>query len=276
MNNPQSSLAYPRWPTIVELKSTQIFWYHAALFNFVLMVFCLVVGLFDDRTLNGISVWSKPVKFGLSIGVYFLTLTWFATFLDSKTLRSTSGKWLVGIPLIAGITEVVYIAIMASLGEASHFNLSSSFTSIMYIIMGIGAASMVLVLPWMAYLMAKQNPMSNPLISAIVIGLCLTCLLGGGFGNYLSSNGGHWVNTAPTDANGVWLFNWAMDGGDLRVAHFFGMHAMHAFPIFVVLLPQHWSPRFKLKTLIFFIVAYVMFSAHTFFQAINGQPFLMG
>ena len=276
MNNPQSSLAYLRWPTILELKSTQIFWYRAALFNFALMVFCLVVGLFDDRTLNGISVWSKPVKFGLSIGVYFLTLTWFATFLDSKTLRSTSGKWLVGIPLIAGITEVVYIAIMASLGEASHFNLSSNFTSIMYSIMGIGAASMVLVLPWMAYLIAKQNSTSNPLILAIVIGLCLTCLLGGGFGNYLSSNGGHWVNSAPTDANGVWLFNWAMDGGDLRVAHFFGMHAMHAFPIFVVLLPQHWSPRFKLKILIVFIVAYVLFSAHTFFQAVNGQPFLIG
>ena len=276
MNNPQSSLAYLRWPTIVELKSTQIFWYRAALFNFALMVFCLVAGLFDDRTLNGISVWSKPVKFGLSIGVYFLTLTWFATFLDSKTLRSTSGKWLVGIPLIAGITEVVYIAIMASLGEASHFNLSSNFTSIMYSIMGIGAASMVLVLPWMAYLIAKQNPLSNPLILAIVIGLCLTCLLGGSFGNYLSSNGGHWVNAAPTDANGVWLFNWVMDGGDLRVAHFFGMHAMHAFPIFVVLLPQHWSPRFKLKILIVFIVAYVLFSAHTFFQAVNGQPFLIG
>ena len=276
MNNPQSFRAYHRWPTIVELKSTQIFWYRAALFNFALMVFCLVVGLFDDRTLNGISVWSKPVKFGLSIGVYFLTLTWFATFLDSKTLRSTSGKWLVRIPLVAGITEVVYIAIMASLGEASHFNLSSNFTSIMYIIMGIGAASMVLVLPWMAYLIAKQNPMSNPLILAIVIGLCLTCLLGGGFGNYLSSNGGHWVNSAPTDANGVWLFNWAMDGGDLRVAHFFGMHAMHAFPIFVVLLPQHWSPRFKLKILIVFIVAYALFSAHTFFQAVNGQPFLIG
>ena len=276
MNNPQSSLAYPRWPTMVELKSTQVFWYRAALFNFALMVFCLVVGLFDDRTLNGISVWSKPVKFGLSIGVYFLTLTWFATFLDSKTLRSTSGKWLVGIPLIAGITEVVYIAIMASFGEASHFNLSSNFTSIMYIIMGIGAASMVLVLPWMAYLIAKQNSMSNPLILAIVIGLCLTCLLGGGFGNYLSSNGGHWVSAPPTDANGVWLFNWAMDGGDLRVAHFFGMHAMHAFPIFVVLLPQHWSPRFKLKILIAFIVAYALFSAHTFFQAVNGQPFLIG
>jgi hypothetical protein len=54
------------------------------------------------------------------------------------------------------------------------------------------------------------------------------------------------------------------------------MHAMHAFPIFVVLLPQHWSQRFKLKILIIFIVAYAMFSAHTFFQAVNGQPFLMG
>lgn len=54
MNNLQSPLVCPRWPTIVELKSTQIFWYRAALFNFALMVFCLVAGLFDDRTLNEI------------------------------------------------------------------------------------------------------------------------------------------------------------------------------------------------------------------------------
>ena len=276
MNNPQSSLAYPRWPTILELKSTQSLWYRAAMFNFALMVFCLVLGLFDDRTLNGISVWSKPTKFGLSTGIYFLTLVWFATFLDARTLRGTGGKWLVGISSIAGIFEVVYIAIMASLGEASHFNFSSIFTIIMYIFMGVGAVSMVVILPWMAYLIAKQNSMANALVFAIVIGLCLTCLLGGGFGIYLSGNVGHWVNAAPTDANGIWLFNWATDGGDLRVAHFFGIHAMHAFPIFVVLLPQHWSQKFKLKTLIFFIVGYVMFSAHTFFQAINGQPFLMG
>ena len=147
----------------------------------------------------------------------------------------------MAIPLVAGVTEMVYIAIMASLGQASHFNLSSGFTSIMYSLMGVGAAAMVLVLPWLGYLIARQNPMTNPLILAIVAGLCVTCVLGGGFGSYLGGQDGHWVNASRTDASGVWLFNWATDGGDLRVAHFFGMHAMHAFPIFALLLPKNWG-----------------------------------
>ena len=263
-------------PTLTELKDTQPLWFYAALFNFALMSLCLIAGIFDDRTFNGVSVWSKPIKFGLSVGVYFITLVWFATFLSKETLTSNAGKWLVAIPLIAGVVETIYIAVMAGLGLASHYNFSSSFTSIMYAVMGVGAWSMVLVLPWMGYLIAKQNPITHPLIFAIVIGLCVTLILGGGFGNYLSSNGDHWVNATPTDANGLWLFNWARDGGDLRVAHFFGMHAMHAFPLFALLLPRNWGEKHKLGVLSGFIICYVGLSAGTFIQAINGQPFLAG
>jgi len=262
------------WPTLTGLKDTQPLWFYAALFNFVLMAFCLIAGAFDDRTFNGVSVWSKPIKFGLSIGIYFLTLVWFASFLTKETLASSAGKCLVAIPLIAGVVEVLYIAVMAGLGLPSHFNYTSTFTTIMYSLMGLGAASMVLVLPWMAYLITRQNPISNPLIFAIVIGLCLTLILGGGFGNYLGSSNNHWVDAAPTDANGLWLFNWARDGGDLRVAHFFGMHAMQAFPLFALLLPINWNKKLKLGLLSGFIICYATFSVGTFIQAVNGQPFL--
>ena len=264
------------WPTLTELRDTQPLWFYAALFNFALMAFCVIAGVFDDRTFNGISVWSKPIKFGLSVGVYFITLIWFATFLSKETLTSAAGKCLVAIPLIAGIVETIYIAVMAGLGLASHYNYSSNFTSIMYALMGLGAWSMVLVLPWMGYLIAKHNPITNPLIFAIVIGLCVTLILGGGFGNYLSSNAGHWIDAAPTDANGLWLFNWTRDGGDLRVAHFFGMHAMHAFPLFALILPMRWGEKRKLSVLSGFIICYVSLSAGTFIQAINGQPFIAG
>jgi len=86
--------------------------------------------------------------------------------------------------------------------------------------------------------------------------------------------GGRWVSVSRTDAGGVWLFDWATDGGDLRVAHFFGMHAIHAFPIFALLLPKNWGQPTKLLLLSGFMVVYTAFSVATFIQALNGQAFL--
>ena len=257
-----------------DVKAMQPLWFYAAVLNFVIMAVCMLAGLFDERTLNGVSVWNKPMKFGLSIGVYFITLAWFSQFLRPGSLASRSGKALVWIPLIAGIGEIAYILLMAALGQASHYNFSSALTTTMYSVMGVGAASMVLILPWMAFLIARQNPLSNPLILAIVVGLVMTCVLGGGYGSYLSSHDGHWVSAARTDENGLWLFNWARDGGDLRVAHFFGMHAMHAFPLVALLLPRNWSTHTQLAILVAVMSAYTAFSAMTFMQAIAGQPFM--
>ncbi len=70
--------------------------------------------------------------------------------------------------------------------------------------------------------------------------------------------------------------DWARDGGNLRVAHFFGMHAMHAFPLFALLLPMNWGEKRKLGVLSGFIICYAGLSAGTFIQAINGQPFTAG
>ncbi|MEQ9452887.1 MAG: hypothetical protein RJQ07_14990 [Pseudomonadales bacterium] len=266
------------WPGLDQLRNLQPHWYYAGLVNFGVMVFCLLAMTVDDRTLQGVSVWAKPMKFGLSIGVYYLTLVWFSQYLRPGTLSTRAGHWLVGIPLVAGMAEISYILVMAALGQASHYNFSSSFTITMYSLMGVGAVSMVAVLPWMAYLIGRYQPLHHPLIFAIVVGLVLTCVLGGGYGMYLSGNDNHWVEATRTDANGLWLFNWARDGGDLRVAHFFGMHALHAFPLFALalnrVLPDGTRSHTQLAILIGFICAYTAFSAITFTQALQGQPFM--
>jgi len=82
------------------------------------------------------------------------------------------------------------------------------------------------------------------------------------------------VNAAATDANGILLFNWATDGGDLRVAHFFGLHAMQAVPLFALLLPKKMRNNTASALVVTFAVVYAAFSVHTFVQAIQGQPFL--
>jgi hypothetical protein len=112
------------------------------------------------------------------------------------------------------------------------------------------------------------------MVLAIVVGLGLTFVLGGGFGSYLGGQTGHLVNGATTDAHGIWLFNWSTGGGDLRVAHFFGMHAMQIIPLFTLLLPVQMSRRVTCALVVTFSAAYAGFSAHTFVQAIQGLPFI--
>ena len=92
-----------------------------------------------------------------------------------------------------------------------------------------------------------------------LFGLMAFCLLAG---------------AVETDANGIWFFNWVTDGGDLRVAHFFGMHAMQAIPLFAVLLPARIGYNVRYVLIGVFSTAYAAFCGFTFYQALQGQPFI--
>ena len=257
-----------------DLKNLQSAWFYSMVGNLALMVFCLVAQQFDERTLFDVSVWSKPFKFALSLAVYFGTLLWMWQFVPTSFRHSKAGAWLVGIPTFMGFFEMAYIAYQAALGEASHFNFTSNFHATMYSLMGFGATCMVVILGWLAIVIGRQNSMRQPLILSIVLGLVLTLVLGGGFGGYMGSAGGHWVNAPATDANSVAFFNWTRNGGDLRVAHFFGMHAMQLIPLFAMLLPQKTNNNLKLSLIVTFACAFSAFTTMTFVQAINAQPFM--
>ena len=102
----------------------------------------------------------------------------------------------------------------------------------MYSLMGAGAVAMVSICLWMGVrdpAASRHHEIRTRWRSAS--GSMLTFVLGGGFGGYLGGQTSHWVGGTQSDANGVWLMNWSRDGGDLRVAHFFGMHAMQVLPL---------------------------------------------
>jgi hypothetical protein len=249
-------------------------WFDATIDLLIFSAICLVAAGLDQRLLNGVSVWAKPFKFSLSLAIYFATLLVFIRYLSAEQRRTKSARFMVSSLLWVALLEMAYIGIQGGLGEASHYNLTTPFHSAMYSLMGAGATWLVLGLLWLGWLITKNHSLGEPMVLAIVLGLGLTFLLGGGFGSYLGGQAGHWVNGPTTDAHGIWLFNWATVGGDLRVAHFFGMHAMQAVPLFALLLPVQLSRRVACALVVVFSAAYAGFSAHTFVQAIQGQPFI--
>ena len=90
---------------------------------------------------------------------------------------------------------------------------------------------------------SDRAPRDPALKAGLVSGLVLTFALTMVFAGYMSGNGSHFVGGSGTDAGGMPVMGWARDGGDLRVAHFFGTHAMHAVPL-VGFLPDGWlEPR---------------------------------
>lgn len=244
----------------------------------LLMLACLIGMGVDERTLFGVSVWSKPFKFSLSLVVYFATLALAAMLVPAETQRGRTFFAVLTLSTSMALLEMIYITYQAALGEPSHFNFTSTFNALMYSLMGFGATVMVLVLLALAWLIGRKNRLSQPLILATVLGLIFTFVLGGGFGGYMGSQGGHWVGTAASDANGTAMFNWSTLGGDLRVAHFFGMHAMQVIPGFAILLgmvmPRKSSENTHNTLIISFTVAYVAFSTMTFIQAVQGKPFI--
>ena len=241
----------------------------------VMMAPTLFAYAIEERTLYGINVWTKPLKFEASIALYFLTLAWFWGYISPRLRQSLTARTTALAVAACGIFEIVYIAFQAGRGVASHFNTATPTEELMFALMGIGALIMTAGSLVLAILIARsKEPGLSPVFRAsVVAGLVLTFLAGTGAGIVIAENGGHWVGGVANDAGGLPIFGWARDGGDLRVAHFFGIHAMQVLPI-VALLAERVMPRRAWIALAVFTVAYTGLTIAVLLQALDGRPFL--
>ena len=247
-----------------------------ALYGLALLMLALVgaaLQIVDPRVLaSGVNVWVKPVKFLVSVGVFALTAAWFFGYIRPERRGALLPRMVVVMLIGAGSLELLWIGWQGANGLESHFNNDTPFYNMMYSLMGLFAVILIgstLPLAWEIARRPAAGTRSD-FIAAVVIGLTLTFLLGGGLGGYMSAQPGH--NVGATGGH-VPLFGWNRTGGDLRVAHFFGIHAQQAIPLLAALVAS-WGSRARWTALGLGTLAYVALTLAIFLQAVAGRPLL--
>lgn len=229
---------------------------------FILAVLFLLLSRISSVELLGVNIWYKPFKFALSIGLYAITMAWYCHYLPLFNI--TLFNWTIIILL--GF-EILYIALQAGRGQASHFNLSTPLYAILYQLMGLAAAIVTFYTAYVGILFFI-NDFSNLSIAYVwgirlgIIIFVIFSLEGGLMGARMAhSVGGEDGNT------GIPFLNWSKKYGDLRIAHFIGMHALQVLPLLANYLFKNT------KAILFISALYGLLAFFTLIQALNGKPF---
>ena len=234
------------------------------------------LALHDARTIIGVSVWDKPLKFELSIAVFLLMAGWVFTRLPAGWARTFWGRYTVWASIVPALFEIGYIIFRASRGEASHFNQTSVIAIAMYAAMGVGALTLssTALVQGIAVLRSPDPVGDSPVFrAALGWGLVLTFLLGASMGGYMSAQTGHWVGGVHNDAAGLPLLGWSTTGGDLRPPHFLGIHASQIIPVAALVIIQLFGKRAGLVTGLF-VAGYIALTEGVFVQALLGLPLI--
>ena len=219
-----------RNPALDRLRHASPLLWNVSLAFLAAFVICLALAAVDPRVLNGTGVWVKPAKFYLSLALHMLTMAFAVTLLPDAIQRRRGTSLATGTMASMAILEQVYITWRASRAEASHFNASSPLAEALYSAMGMGAALMMVATAWIGLEVLRHGP-RHALVRATGSSFILAAALTLVIGFTLGSRGSHWIGGDLTDATGLPVLGWSTTGGDLRPAHFLGLHVMQLAPL---------------------------------------------
>lgn len=243
--------------------------YRVGLFMFILAVLLVLPLCLDNRIIQGINPWIKPIKFCLSIGIYTFTIAWYLDYIKSHRgivkLISTSTA-------VALLIEILIVVFQAARGQMSHFNNSSALNQMLFGTMGaMIAITTLMVTVYLFTLLKVKSSINGPYKLSILLGIIIF-LLASWVGVVMVSNNAHSVG-APDGGPGIFFFNWSLTNGDLRVAHFIGLHALQILPLSCHFILKKAR---RIQTAYFFVILmsllYLFFFGALYLQAQAGNP----
>jgi hypothetical protein len=242
-----------------------------AAFQVALASFALIAMPFDHRTILGINPWVKPLKFDVSVGIMLVTL---AAILSGLQGFDRSRLWIGAGVGIALSLENCIISLQSLRGVRSHMNYSTPLDAHLFALMAVLIALSTLLFAWTLGLVVV-DPTRWPPAVAWGVRLGLLILLAGSLeGVLMVRHGGHTVG-ANDGLPGLPIVNWSRDHGDLRIAHFFALHALQALPLLGWLVSRTSLPvKPQLALTCIGAAAYVGAVWLLFHQAMAGRPLL--
>ena len=235
--------------------------------------------ILDSRQLLGVSVWEKPIKFYISVAIFSFTYSWLSSFL------TRGGRWvkLTGLVIAVSLAvEIVIILVMASLGETSHFNVSSPIAIATWSIMATFISIVLISTIFISLMIMFQKQQEFNLKLALALGSINTSV---GMGlaylmtqptalqlaNYQGIAGAHAVGVSD-GGPGLPFLGWSTVAGDLRVGHFFGLHSIQVAASLLaisLLLPF----AFRIPLIVVGNFTWLGFVGLVTWQSLRAEPF---
>jgi hypothetical protein len=231
--------------------------------NLALLAAVIAAAPFDHRLVMGINPWIKPIKFAASIAIYVWTVAWLLRYLP-RPQRLIS--WGVAAAMIV---EMTCIALQAARGTTSHYNNSSPLNAAVFGIMGGGILLNTILVARLLWLFLRPAPMARAMVLGVRFGLVMF-LLASFEGGLMLRHEAHTVGIAD-GGPGLPLVNWSTRAGDLRIAHFAGLHALQILPLIGWIAGRKW-PRQAVAAVASLFVAWLAIFALTLTQALAGKP----
>ena len=232
-------------------------------FGVICLVLSILFFVFTKTTstqVYGVNAWYKPLKFALSTLTYAWAMAWYCSYLPNFNVKLFN--WTIIILL--GF-EIAYIALQAGKGQLSHYNTSTPLHSALFSMMAIAASVVTLYTAYVCVLFFNGSFDNLPDYYVWSIRLALILFVIFSFEGFaMGARLSHTVG-AMNDNSSLFVLGWSKTFGDLRVAHFIGMHALQVLPI----VSYYFLKNTKMT--IAFSVLYGLLALTTLIQALRGM-----
>ena len=245
----------------LKFRNETLFYY--GLLCLVLSVIFITLTKYTNIQVYNVNAWYKPFKFAFSTFLFAWAMAWYCYYLPNFNIKVFN--WSVIILL--GF-EIFYIALQASKGQLSHYNLSTPVYAALYSMMALAASLVTLYTAYVGLLFFTNSfpELPNYYVWAIRLGIVIFVIFsfeGFAMGSRLNHSVG-----ALNDNSNWFIFGWSKIVGDLRISHFIGMHALQVLPILSYYVLKNTKLTVGLS------VVYGLLDLLTLIQALQGRPLI--
>ena len=244
---------------------------NAGLICLIVAILLGVYAFFNTVEVLGLNSMIKPIKFCLSSWIYLWALAYLLFYVNNQQ----KVKWFSYLSVFVMVFENSVIIGQAFQGNLSHFNQSNYTSGILYAFMGVfivwlTTATLVLTI---RFIFQKSYSISAPFALSIKIGLLLFVMFSF-FGGYMSVLNTHNMG-GKMGGPGLPFLNWSTLYGDLRVAHFFGIHSLQIIPFAGYFIAEKIKDESSAKNYVWLVAfIYFVFITYLAIQSLMGIPFI--